>query len=223
MKPSGLCRPRCSGRRWLRLRTGDLVNNLEGKPSSSSTGKTPPVRGAERQRLDKTGMKAGRFQSCQDSRAGGSDGGRLGWAGQIKGPPPAKPVVKCFDLLITPIYPWSSLRQKNRPERPAFEGKPGSWDPQAEARPRPLPTGRGRRNHWAVTSDVGVENEKWQPDAEARAVTSTGLTCPQRSQRLSCGDRAGAVGGWGGAGGRRQVSVTFRLASPCISYQQQRY
>lgn len=53
-------------------------------------------------------------------------------AGQIKEPPPAKPVVKCFDLLITPIYPESSLRQKNRPGGPAFEDEQGSWDPRAK-------------------------------------------------------------------------------------------
>lgn len=33
---------------------------------------------------------------------------------------------KGFDLLITSIYLVSILRQKNRPEGPAFEGKPGS-------------------------------------------------------------------------------------------------
>lgn len=82
MKPFGFRRPAAAC--WLRLRTGDLVNNLEGETQLPFTrqGLPGPAWGAEA-----AAGEQGRVSEQEDYRGGGGDvGGGEGMAGRSKGP-----------------------------------------------------------------------------------------------------------------------------------------
>ena len=80
-----------------------------------------------RQHFDKTRDESReRFPSREDSRGGGDDGVRVEGMVADQRAPSGQTCGKHFDLLITSIYLGSSLRQKNCPEGPACDGKPGS-------------------------------------------------------------------------------------------------
>lgn len=113
-------------------------------------------------------MKAGRFQSCQDSRAGGGGlgGGRgeaKGWADQSA--PSGQTHGKGFDLLITPIYPPPPRPVQPDTKEPALKGPPlGSrWAPgipEPEPEDRPAPWGPRRGRPWAATSEPSTGNSR---------------------------------------------------------------
>lgn len=159
---------------WLRLRLWPraFVNSLKREPRVSAAA-TPQA--GWRGELPTAQIDKNRGEAASDRRAVRTKewgaGERRGSRRALQRTPRGQSRAKRFDLLITSIYLGSSLRQKNRPEGPAFEGKPTPEVPSAAAQLCAF------WESWATKRDVALDPATLGPVRAASGQKGDGIHC----------------------------------------------